>query len=121
MTLPVRAWGVVLVGLCGCVGPLRADDAAPLPRSLPAPAPVSASKFTIVELPPPAGPFAGAPRRAHHALSFRAEAPKRWLNAIGVDATDCATRIRFPSRITRSADGGAQAELAAQMQFSCRF
>lgn len=79
-------------------------------------------ELRVVELPSAQPPGFGPPRRAHHALSFRNEAPRRWLQELGVDAVDCTTRVRFPSRLGPSADGRRlAAEVAAQVHFSCRF
>lgn len=93
------------------------------PRPLPSfAAPARGLDLRVVELPPSQAPGLGRPRRPHHALSFRNEAPRRWLQSIGVDAVDCTTRVRFPSRLAPSADGsGLAAEVAAQVHFSCRF
>jgi hypothetical protein len=98
-------------------GAVRAADAAaplaPVARGL---------ELRVVEMPSAQPPGFGPPKRVHHALSFRNEAPKRWLQSIGIDATDCTTRVRFPSHFGPSADGrGLAAEVAAQVHFSCRF
>lgn len=119
MAKATRAWGVLLIGLCGAVAPLRADDGLAPERGLRGLEPAAGPRIAVVEMPAPQRPLAG-PTRPHHALSFRAEAPKRWLNAIGIEATDCATRVRFPSRL-RQNGGSVQAEVAAQVHFSCRF
>jgi hypothetical protein len=115
--LPLRRSLALLV--CGCAaGTAQADD-----RAVAAPTPAARGlELRVVELPPVQPPGFGPPRRAHHALSFRNEAPKRWLQSIGVDAADCTTRVRFPSHFGPTPDGrGLAAEVSAQVHFSCRF
>ena len=92
-------------------------------RPLPAfTAPARGLDLRVVELPSAQPPGFGPPRRTHHALSFRNEAPRRWLQSIGVGAVDCTTRVRFPSRFGPAGDGSrVAAEVAAQVHFSCRF
>ena len=58
--------------------------------------------------------------RPHHALSIPSETPRRLLRSIGVDATECATRVRLPTRL-RPAGGGLRADVQGQLLFSCRY
>jgi hypothetical protein len=92
---------------------LGATTAAAQPMAGPPP------RVTVVEL-PRAGVQLGAPTRPHHALSFASETPRRMLRTIGLDATDCATRVRMPTRF-RSTREGLQADLQAQVLLACRF
>jgi hypothetical protein len=73
---------------------------------------------SIVEL-PPEGAQRG-PQRPHHAISFATERPKELLRSLGLDATDCSTRIRFPSRL-RQSNQGVKIELQGQVQLGCSF
>ncbi|WP_430421253.1 hypothetical protein [Methylibium petroleiphilum] len=80
----------------------------------------AAFKFSIVELPRYDVPGAGRPRRAHHALSMSSETPQRMLRSIGVEATDCATRLRLPTRLRQDRDGSS-VEMRAHLGLACRF
>jgi len=73
---------------------------------------------SVVEL-PPLGAQLG-PQRRHHAISFATERPKELLRSLGLDATDCSTQIRFPSRL-RQTNQGIKAEVQGQVQFGCSF
>jgi len=75
--------------------------------------------FSVVEMPGQGAQF-GPPQRPHHALSFASDAPKRWLRSVGVVATDCSTRVRFPGRFKQTSEG-VQADLAAQVVFACLY
>lgn len=72
----------------------------------------------VVEL-PPQGVLLGR-TRAHHALSFASDKPRSFFRALGVDATDCATRLRIPGKLRQTSEG-VQADLQAQVQLACRF
>lgn len=87
-----------------------------------APAPPRRSPITVIELPAD-GPHlpGGARQRPHHALSFAADAPKHFLRSLGLDATDCATRLRLPSRIKSARESGARVEVTAQVGLACHF
>jgi hypothetical protein len=80
----------------------------------------SAFKLSIVELPRHDLPGAGRPRRAHHALSVSSETPQRMLRSIGVEATDCATRFRLPTKLRQDRDGSS-VEMRAHLGLACRF
>ena len=84
----------------------------------PAFAPVS-----IVELPRLGIPNDGTPgsQRAHHALSLRSDGPTRMLRSMGMDAADCATRFRMPSKLKQERGGAVNVEVQAQIGLSCRF
>jgi len=73
---------------------------------------------SIVEL-PPQGVQLG-PQRRHHAISFPTERPKELLRPLGLEATDCSTWIRFPSRL-RQTNQGIKYEVQGQVQFGCSF
>lgn len=80
----------------------------------------SARSFaTVVELPPQSG-ITNARQRAHHALVYSADGPKRMLNSLGLEATDCNVRLRLPSRL-RSTAAGVRADVRAQAVFGCQF
>ena len=74
---------------------------------------------SFVEL-PPQGTQLGPPQRRHHAISFATEKPKELLRSLGLEATDCSTRLRFPSRL-RQTNQGIKAEVQGQVQFGCSF
>ena len=74
---------------------------------------------SVVEL-PAQGTQLGPQQRRHHAISFATERPKELLRSLGLDATDCSTRIRFPSRL-RQTNQGIKAEVQGQVQFGCSF
>lgn len=73
---------------------------------------------SLVEL-PPQGVQLG-PQRPHHAISFATEQPKKLLRSFGLEATDCATRFRFPSRLRQSPQG-IKYEVQGQVQLGCSF
>jgi hypothetical protein len=73
---------------------------------------------SIVEL-PPQGVQLG-PQRRHHAISFATERPKELLRSLGLEATDCSTWVRFPSRL-RQTNQGIKAEVQGQVQLGCSF
>lgn len=75
----------------------------------------------VIELRPEGVPLGPPPKRHHHALSMSTEAPKRLLRGLGLDATDCATRFRMPSKLQRGRDGSVNVELGAQLGMACRF
>jgi len=78
----------------------------------------------VIELPPPLAGLPGTGRqRTHHALSFATDAPKPFLRSLGIDATDCALRLRLPSHLVPSRDSGAgvRLDIQAQAGLGCRF
>lgn len=80
------------------------------------------SAITVIELPANNVRWPGGAReRPHHALSFAAEAPKHFLRSLGLEASDCATRLRLPSRIKPARESGARVEVQAQVGLACRF
>jgi hypothetical protein len=80
------------------------------------------SPVTVIELPVDGLRLPGSGReRPHHALSIAAEAPKHFLRSLGLDATDCATRLRLPSRFKPARESGARVEVQAQVGLACRF
>lgn len=78
-----------------------------------------AGSFSIVELPSQAIPGTRAPR-PQHALSIRSQAPQRMLRSMGIEATDCATRLRMPSKLKQSG-GGINISVQAHIGLACRF
>ena len=76
--------------------------------------------FSVVEVATSSGPLIGPPQRSHHALSFASDAPRRWLRSVGIVATGCSTRVRFPSRVKQT-DAGVQTEVAAHVMFACLY
>lgn len=136
----VGAWGLALAA--SAAAPAWADEAgevegpgpaasAPRYRSLPitrvplgpvAPAslraPTTPWGIGIVELPPQS--VLPGPQRPHHALSFASEPPRRLLHSIGIDASECTTRVRLPTRI-RQVGNSISAEVQGQVQLGCRF
>jgi hypothetical protein len=76
--------------------------------------------IAVVELPVQVIPGAG-PQRAHHAFSISSDGPQRMLRSMGIEATDCATRFRLPSKIRQDQGSGLSLELKAHLGFSCRF
>lgn len=74
---------------------------------------------SVVEL-PAQGVQLGPQQRRHHAFSFATEGPRNFFRSLGVDATDCSTRIRFPSRLHQS-NQGIKAEMQGQVQLGCSF
>ena len=73
---------------------------------------------SVVELPPQGAQL--GPQRRHHAISFATERPRELLRAVGLEATECSTRIRFPSRL-RQTSQGIKYEVQGQVQFGCSF
>jgi hypothetical protein len=73
---------------------------------------------SIVEL--PAQGVQLGPQRRHHALSFATEQPREFLRSLGLEATECSTRVRFPSRLHQS-NKGIKAEVQGQVQLGCSF
>ena len=80
----------------------------------------AASPVRLVELPPDGLPGLAGQRR-HHALSVRSELPERMLRSIGVEASECATRFRAPSKLRQEAGGGTSVVVQAQIGLACRF
>jgi hypothetical protein len=74
---------------------------------------------SIVEL-PAQGVQLGPQQRRHHAISFATEQPKKFLRSLGVEATDCSTQFRFPSRL-RQSNQGIKYEVQGQARFVCNF
>jgi hypothetical protein len=108
-------WGRIGWILTLCSAAAWADGA-------PAPEATARRPLEVIELPADGPRLPGSGRgRPHHALSIAAEAPRLWLRSLGLDATDCATRLRLPSRIKPARESGARVEVKAQIGLSCRF
>ena len=82
---------------------------------------LSRSSFSLIEL-PQEGPPGSRAKRPRRALSFRSETPQRMLRTIGVEASDCYTRLRVPTRVTRDeTTGDRDVRFAAHVGFACKF
>lgn len=78
----------------------------------------------VIVLPPVGTLLPGSARqRAHHALSFATDAPKPWLRAIGLDASECSMHLRLPSKISQSREAASGVRLDMQLQagMGCKF
>ncbi len=75
----------------------------------------------VIELPREGGNLGPPPKRSHHALSIGMEGPKQMLRGLGLDATECAARLRMPSRLHRGRDGATNVEISAQLGMGCKF
>jgi len=96
-----------------------AQDSTPPAAPPPARAPI-----TVIALPSPISTLPEASRRrTHHALSFATDAPKPLLRSLGLDASECALRLRLPTRLTpsRSNAVGVRVDVQAQAGLGCRF
>lgn len=136
-------WRVVAIGVLtlAASAPVAADEgedaahaaAAPAPRTGPLRvAPVIASPWRmrpvravatdwgigVVEV--QATTLLPGPRRPHHALSIASESPRHLLRSIGIEATDCSTRFRLPTKL-RQFGGAVQADVQGQLLLACRF
>lgn len=135
-------FGLALIACCVAARATEVDAAEPVAE--PAPAPIqwsaprsvplwtvraaeelrpqkaaAASGFSIVELPSQTIPGTRAPR-PQHALSIQSQAPQRMLRSMGIEATDCATRLRMPSKLKQSG-GGINLSVQAHVGLACRF
>jgi hypothetical protein len=107
---------------CSLAGVRAANDAVPPPvAAVPPPA---RSIVTVIEL---TSPWAGLPgvsrERAHHALSLATDAPKPLLRSFGLDVSECALRLRLPSRLSpsRESAAGLRLDVQAQAGLGCKF
>jgi hypothetical protein len=89
------------------------------PAAKPAQASPPGSAVQVVELPAEGGPLSA--KRKHHALSFQTPAISRTLNQWGLEGADCSTRLRLPSKLRQSRQGGVDVNIEAQIALSCRF
>jgi hypothetical protein len=101
-------------------GPLRPAPfaAPPWPAHTAARPGATAWRIGVVEL--PATSTLPGPQRPHHALSIASESPRRLLRSIGIDATECSTRLRLPTKL-KQLHGGVQADVQGQLLFACKF
>ena len=102
---------------------LAKDVEAPPPVPTAPAVPSAMSALSVIELPPLGAGLPGAARqRVHHALSLATDAPKPFFRSLGIDATDCALRLRLPSRIV-APTGNANMRLDLQLQagLGCKF
>lgn len=77
------------------------------------------SSMSVVQL-PPQGDLHGSRQRAHHALLFPAEGPRRMLSSFGLETNECNVRLRLPTRLQSTATG-VRADLRAQAVLGCQF
>lgn len=78
------------------------------------------SSLRVIELPDeqlPLGPRA----RKHHALTWRNDALSNALDNAGLAHAECHNRVRLPSRLGRSPDGGSAVQLKLQLAIGCSF
>jgi hypothetical protein len=78
------------------------------------------SSLRVIELPDESPPGARA-RRPHHALTWRNDTLSRSLDDMGLTNADCRNRVRLPSRLRQSPDGGAAVQVQLQIALSCSF
>lgn len=82
---------------------------------------VAMPDIQLVELPREPSVIGPPPKRAHHAISVGMEAPKQFLRSMGLDATECATRFRLPSKLGKSQNGDTTVEVSAHLGLGCKF
>jgi len=75
--------------------------------------------LAIVELPSEAAP--GTRQRPRRALSVPSDAPRLFLRSIGIEANECATRFRLPTKLKRDAESGTSIEVRAHLGLACSF
>jgi hypothetical protein len=75
--------------------------------------------LAIVELPSEAAP--GTRQRPRRALSVPSESPRFFLRSIGIEADECATRFRLPTKLRRDAESGTSIEVRAHLGLACSF
>jgi hypothetical protein len=132
----LRCW--LAAGVCSVAfatsaeEPAGADEAAaePLPeiheswarrasRDLRRPAISTTQGLAIVELPSDAAP--GTRARPRRALSVPSESPRLFLRSIGIEANECATRFRLPTKLKRDVESGTSIEVRAHLGLACSF
>ena len=115
---PTRCRALLCCVLASMGAAAFAKDGEALP-----PARSALEAVSVVELPLPGAALPGAARqRAHHALSLSTDAPKPFLRALGLDASDCALRLRLPSRIVApTAGANLRLDVQAQAGLGCKF
>lgn len=99
----------------------RPDWAARMAEEWRAAPPPADTRVRIVELPPEGLPGTAGAQRVRHALSVRSEAPQRMLRSLGVDASDCSTRLRVPTKLRQGSGGGIDVAVRAHVGLACRF
>lgn len=80
------------------------------------------SRLSVVEIPVEPGPRIGAPSRPHHALSLRSDTMRGAMRSLGLDASECATQFRAPTRwrpAGPNTEGGLDTQV--QVRLTCRF
>lgn len=77
------------------------------------------TSLRVIELPlePQAGPRA----RKHHALTWRNDTLSKSLGNAGLGGAECQNRVRLPSRLRASPDGGAALDVQLQVAIGCSF
>jgi hypothetical protein len=74
----------------------------------------------VIEL-PEEGPQLGSPKRKHHALTWRNDALSQSLGNAGMGPAECHNRVRLPSRLHASPDGGRAPQVQLQLAIGCSF
>jgi hypothetical protein len=101
-------------------GPSVQADSAYRPPTIDL-APASRERsITLYEVEAPRLTPVGKPERKHHAIGFATDAPKAMLRSIGIDATECSTRVRLPTRFKPAREGGS-ADVTLQLGLGCKF
>jgi hypothetical protein len=88
-------------------------------RDLRRPTSTVSQGLAIVELPSDAAP--GTRQRPRRALSVPSESPRLFLRSIGIEANECATRFRLPTKLKRDAESGTSIDVRAHLGLACSF
>jgi hypothetical protein len=80
---------------------------------------VTRQGLAIVELPSEAAP--GTRSRPRRALSVPSESPRLFLRSIGIEASECATRFRLPTKLKRDVESGTSVQVQAHLGLACSF
>lgn len=81
----------------------------------------SALSLRVIELPDESQPGGARSSRRHHALSWRNDTLSRSLDEMGMFNADCRNRLRLPSRLRQSPEGGTALQVQLQVAVSCSF
>ncbi|HEU4459644.1 MAG TPA: hypothetical protein VFR90_11020 [Methylibium sp.] len=88
-------------------------------RELARPSRAATRSVAIVELPSEAAP--GTRQRPRRALSVPSEMPRLMLRSVGIEADECSTRFRLPTKLRRDAEGGTSLQVQAHLGLACSF
>ncbi len=80
----------------------------------------AALSLRVIELPDDSPPGARS-RRPHHALSWRNDTLSHSLDDLGLANAQCRNRVRLPSRLRQSPNGGSAVQVQLQVAVSCSF